>query len=100
MRTRDSYIELEVFRQQHALNTRAQSSASHLDRQDSRTTMAARATRRTAYVGSYTGFDKKGQLGWVGTPNAGKGISIFEFDEDKGTLTPTGRVIEQVSSQV
>jgi hypothetical protein len=53
--------------------------------------------RRTVYVGSYTGFERKGQLGWVGTANAGKGITIFNFDEDTGTLSPTGAVVEQVS---
>jgi hypothetical protein len=34
-----------------------------------------------AYVGSYTGFTEKGQLGWVGSSNAGTGITTFLLDE-------------------
>lgn len=56
----------------------------------------AGAEGRVAYVGSYTGFDP-GQLGWVGTTEAGKGISVFRFDEATGKLAPTGTTIEQVT---
>ena len=41
--------------------------------------------KRFAFVGCYTGFTK-GQLGWVGTPNAGTGITTLEFDEVTGRL--------------
>lgn len=46
--------------------------------------MASTSTR-FAYVGCYTGFTK-GQLGWVGTANAGTGITTLEFDEVSGRL--------------
>jgi hypothetical protein len=41
----------------------------------------AASASRHAYVGSYTGFQEKGVLGWVGTANAGAGITCFTFDE-------------------
>ena len=52
---------------------------------------------RHAYVGCYTGFTEKGVLGWVGTPNAGLGITHFLLDEATGKLTSTGEVTEQDS---
>jgi 6-phosphogluconolactonase len=43
---------------------------------------------RRAYVGSYTA--PAGELGWVGSKNPGKGITIYDFDEISGTLAPSG----------
>ncbi len=54
-------------------------------------------SRRHAYVGCYSGFTEKGVLGWVGTPNAGVGITHFLLDQATGKLTPTGTVTEQDS---
>ena len=36
-------------------------------------------------------------LDWVGSTDLGKGISIFEFDDSKGKLKSTGKVVEQYS---
>lgn len=52
--------------------------------------------RKIAFVGSYTGF-KPGQLGWVGTPNAGAGISAFGFDPKTGKLSDLFKVTAQDS---
>ncbi len=49
-----------------------------------------------AFVGCYSGF-APGQLGWVGSTQPGKGILSFAFDEEGGSLTPTGRITEQDS---
>ena len=50
---------------------------------------AAGCGGRVAYVGSYTGFTKKGQLGWVGSETAGTGITILAFDATSGKLSQT-----------
>ncbi len=52
--------------------------------------------KRYAYVGSYTGYEP-GQLPWVGSKQPGEGISCFLFNPSDGSLTPTGKLIEQGS---
>ena len=69
----------------------------HLRRRAMSSAAAAVPASRHAYVGSYTGFAEQGILGWVGTANAGAGITHFLFDEASGKLTPTGQVVMQDS---
>ena len=69
----------------------------HLCRRSMSSAVAAAPASRHAYVGSYTGFEEQGVLGWVGTANAGAGITHFLFNEDTGKLTPTGQVVTQDS---
>lgn len=52
---------------------------------------------KVAFVGSYTGFTTPGQLGWVGTPNPGVGISAFSFDDVTGKLVDLGKHVAQDS---
>jgi 6-phosphogluconolactonase len=59
--------------------------------------MGATERHRHAYVGCYTGFTEQGVLGWVGTANAGTGITRFLLTESTGKLTPTGEVVAQDS---
>jgi len=53
-------------------------------------------SQQYAFVGCYTGFEP-GQLGWVGSKQAGEGILSFSFNGEDGSLTPMGKITKQDS---
>mgnify|MGYP000001414418 FL=1 len=53
-------------------------------------------SQQYAFVGCYTGFEP-GQLGWVGSKQAGEGILSFSFNGEDGSLSPIGKITKQDS---
>ena len=53
-------------------------------------------SQQYAFVGCYTGFEP-GQLGWVGSKQAGEGILSFSFNSEDGSLSPIGKITKQDS---